>query len=135
MEKRDICCLVAEDDAELRDLLNRILTKEGFTVVLAENGLKGCELLKTRKDVQLVITDIRMPEKNCVALLREGLDMNPNLKIILITAFGEVEEYLETMNIGAFEYLNKPFKMNDFLQVVSRAVESLEKDESIPPSL
>ena len=116
--------LIVEDDSPMRGLLRKVLEKNSYTVIEAEDGEQALSLLKENPDISLVITDIKMPKKDGMTLLEEAASSFPQVKIIMITAFGEVEQYLEAMNIGAFEYLNKPFRNQELLDVVSRALES-----------
>jgi len=113
--------LVVEDDPPMRDLLRKILEKHHYEVVEANDGEQALATLKSTPDIALIITDIKMPRKNGMILLDEVGKSYPKVKVILITAFGEVEQYLEAMNAGAFEYLNKPFKNQQLLDLVKRA--------------
>jgi len=116
--------LVVEDDPSMRDLLKKVLEKNDYQVDLADDGIRAMERLRENSDISLVISDIRMPNKDGMALLEEAGSSFPWVKVILITAFGEVEQYLDAMNTGAFEYLNKPFRNQELLDLVSRALES-----------
>jgi len=114
--------LVVEDDAAMRGLLKKVLKKNDYHVLEAEEGEQALKSLQENPALTLVITDIKMPEKDGMCLLEEIVNSYPHIKVILITAFGEVEQYLEAMNIGAFEYLNKPFRNQQLLDVVKRAI-------------
>jgi len=116
--------LVVEDDASMRGLLKKVLEKSDYQVLEAEDGDQALKSLKKFPDISLVITDIKMPKKDGMTLLEEIVQSYPHIKVILITAFGEVEQYLDAMNIGAFEYLNKPFRNQQLLDVVKHAIES-----------
>ncbi len=120
MESRSI--LVVEDDASMRGLLRKVLEKNDYRVLESEEGEQALASLQENPDVSLVITDIKMPKKDGMCLLGEIVNAHPHIKVILITAFGEVEQYLDAMNIGAFEYLNKPFRNQQLLDVVKRAL-------------
>jgi len=116
--------LVVEDDAPMRGLLKKVLEKNDYQVLEAEEGGQALKFLQENPALSLVITDIKMPEMNGMSLLEEIVKSYPHLKVILITAFGEVDQYLEAMNVGAFEYLNKPFRNQQLLDVVKRAIGS-----------
>jgi DNA-binding NtrC family response regulator len=120
MESRSI--LVVEDDAPMRGLLRKVLEKNDYHILEAEEGDQALKSLQENPDISLVITDIKMPKKDGMGLLEEIVNSHPHIKVILITAFGEVEQYLDAMNIGAFEYLNKPFRNQQLLDVVKRAI-------------
>ena len=113
--------LIAEDDREMRSLLRKVLTREGYDVTTAAHGQEAVDILRREEDFDLLLSDIRMPEKDGIQVLKEVRMLRPNLRVIMITAFGELDQYLEVMREGAFEYLTKPFKIPDLLSVVERA--------------
>jgi DNA-binding NtrC family response regulator len=113
--------LIVEDDAPMRGLLKKVLEKNDYRVLEAEEGEQALTSLQENPDISIVITDIKMPKKDGMSLLEEIVNSHPHIKVILITAFGEVEQYLDAMNLGAFEYLNKPFRNQQILDVVKRA--------------
>jgi DNA-binding NtrC family response regulator len=114
--------LVVEDDSSMRELLRRILEKNDYCVVEAEDGEQALFILQETPEICLIITDIRIPKRDGMNLLSAVVHSYPGVKVILITAFGEVEQYLEAMNVGAFEYLNKPFRNQQLLDLVKRAL-------------
>lgn len=114
--------LVAEDELELRTVLRKTLTHEGYEVETASNGREALELL--RRDAHgfdLLITDLRMPEKDGEQLLHEALELLPNLKVIVISGYSDIQMHLALKQKGAFEYVIKPFKIPDLLDVIERA--------------
>ncbi|MBI5485589.1 MAG: response regulator [Deltaproteobacteria bacterium] len=111
--------LVVDDEENARVALSKILSHEGYDVSSAANGLEALNFLRSR-DVELIITDINMPEMNGLAFLRELNRSYPKSNVIMITAYGEVESYLEAMNLGAFEYINKPLKYEDLKKVINK---------------
>lgn len=111
--------LVVDDEENARIALSKILAHEGYDVSSAANGLEALNFLRSR-DVELIITDINMPEMNGLAFLRELNRSYPKSNVIMITAYGEVESYLEAMNLGAFEYINKPLKYEDLKKVINK---------------
>ena len=114
--------LVVEDDSEMRSLLVEALSGEGRVVRAAADGGQALQLLEKEPPFEVVISDIKMPAIDGHGVLRKVVQDYPKTKVILITAFGELEEYLGVMNRGAFEYLNKPFKMMDLCRIVNRAL-------------
>ncbi len=120
----EITILVVEDDIPMRELVKKILEKHEYRVVEAGDGEEALACLNDLPEIALIITDIRMPRKTGMTLLKDVVNTRPEVRVILITGFGEVEEYLDAMNIGAFEYLNKPFKNQQLLDVVKRALAS-----------
>jgi DNA-binding NtrC family response regulator len=113
--------LIAEDEAEMRGLLRRTLTREGYDVAVAGDGAEALEVLRAHPDFDVLVSDVRMPVKDGLELLKEVRLLRPELRVILITAYLDVQQYYEVMKSGAFEYLSKPFKIPDLLEVLDRA--------------
>lgn len=111
--------LVVDDEENARAALSKILTHEGYDVSSAGNGLEALNVLRNR-EVDLIITDMNMPEMNGLTFLRELNRSHPKSNVIMITAYGEVESYLEAMNLGAFEYINKPVRYDDLKKVIDK---------------
>lgn len=111
--------LVVDDEENTRIALTRLLSREGYEVNTAANGLEALSCLRDRP-AELIITDLNMPEMNGLAFLRELNREYPASNVIMITAFGEVESYLEALNLGAFEYLNKPLRLEELRKVMGK---------------
>jgi len=111
--------LIVDDEENARVALSKILTLEGYDVSSARNGLEALGSLQKR-DVELIITDINMPEMNGLTFLRELSRRHPKSNVIMITGYGEVESYLEAMDLGAFEYINKPVKYDDLKKIINK---------------
>ncbi|MFH0794941.1 MAG: response regulator [bacterium] len=116
--------LVVEDEPAVLEFLKTVLVREGYDVILAADGGEALNLLTQDgvKSFDLVITDLQLPNVKGVDLFHEVLRQAPKLKVILITGYGAVEEYLELMNEGAFEYLNKPIRIKELLSIVHEAI-------------
>lgn len=114
--------LVVDDEENTRLGLSKLLSHEGFEVDLAANGTEALDLLR-RQRVNLVISDINMPDMNGIAFLREISRRFPSTNVIMITAYGGVESYLEAMNLGAFEYLHKPVRLDELRSVMKKVFE------------
>ena len=134
--------LVVDDEKSMREILEIFLTSEGYSVFAAENGGKAIETVK--KDIfDLIITDMKMPEVGGLELLKAVKQIAPETTVVIVTAFGTTESAVEAMKLGAYDYIQKPFKMDDIRLVVKNALEKqkLRKDVSIlkqqlkPPSL
>ncbi len=111
--------LIVDDEENTRIGLVKLLCQEGYQTEAVANGFEALEYLD-RRMVDLIITDINMPEMNGLIFLRELNQAYPDMKVIMITAYGGVDSYLESINLGAFEYLNKPVKLNDLKTIISR---------------
>ncbi|MDR3581329.1 MAG: response regulator [Oryzomonas sp.] len=111
--------LVVDDEENARVALSKILVREGYDVALAGNGYEALNYLRG-KEVELIITDINMPEMNGLSFLRELSRSHPESNVIMVTAYGEVESYIEAMNLGALEYINKPVKIDELKKIIRK---------------
>jgi len=111
--------LLVDDEENARTALAKILSREEYEVISAGNGFEALELLNNTQ-VDLIITDINMPEMNGMSFLREINQLYPGSNVIMVTAYGEVESYIEAMNLGAFEYINKPVRINELKKIISK---------------
>ncbi len=115
--------LVAEDDRNLRRILRAMLTREGYEVSEATDGAAAAAFLAERK-VDALVTDIRMPKMDGLELFRHCRERHVELPVILVTAYGRIEDAVEAMRAGAFDYISKPFDEAELLRVVGNAVSS-----------
>ena len=114
--------LVVDDDASMQRMLRQRLEREGYAVQTAPNGEEGLNLI--RKEVfNLIITDLRMPKLRGDELVRAVSQFNPNIPIIVMTAYGEVNEAVELMQDGIYHYVTKPFDVEDLVVKVKRALD------------
>jgi len=111
--------LVVDDEENARIALSRLLTKEGFAVDSVSNGFEALSYLR-QQEVNLIITDINMPEMNGITFLKELNKSFPDSNVIMITAYGGVESYIESMSLGAFEYINKPVKVGELKSILKK---------------
>src|SRR2546428_4335099 len=114
--------LVADDDPGLRESLERTLTREGYRVVLASDGRAALERVQAG-GVDLIVTDLRMPGLTGLELLRAAKAIRPDVDVILLTAFGTVEEAVKAMKDGAYDFLTKPFRREQLIKLVEKALE------------
>lgn len=122
--------LVVDDDDITQKLLKEVLEREGFTVDLGSSGEEAISLAKTRF-YPIVVSDIRMLD------LVDGLDVlkyfrhhHPNTIVILMTAFGSMETAVQAIKEGAFDYLSKPFQMEDFKTIIRKALKAFNSKQS-----
>jgi len=111
--------LVVDDEENARLGLSRLLTQEGFFVDSVSNGYEALTYLR-QNEVDLIITDINMPGMNGLTFLKELNKNFPKSNVIMITAYGGVESYIEAMNLGAFEYINKPVKIEELKSILNK---------------
>jgi nitrogen regulation protein NR(I) len=120
-EKKQV--LIVDDEPNLRKILAAQLSRDGYDVLLAEDGEQGLALLR-ENHIDLVVTDLKMPKVDGMTLLREALRESPTLPIVMITAHGTVDTAVEALKIGAFDYLTKPFDKDEVRQVVAKALKT-----------
>ncbi len=113
--------LLVDDDREHAQALGKILGDAGCLVITAGDGHEALVILKDQP-VDLVITDLKMPRKNGLDLLREIRAMSADIPVVVITAYGEWTTYLQAMNIGAVDYLTKPVRRHDILLTIRKAL-------------
>lgn len=111
--------LLVDDEENTRIALSRLLSREGYLVDTVANGFEALNHLREH-DVNLIVTDINMPEMDGIEFLRELNRSFPGSNVIMITAYGGVESYIEAINLGAFEYINKPVKIEELKSVLER---------------
>ena len=106
--------LVVDDDARIRDLLRRYLTQEGFEVILAEDG-KALNRLMLRETADLIVLDLMMPGEDGLSICRRLRAANDRTPIIMLTAKGEDVDRIVGLEVGADDYLGKPFNPRELL--------------------
>ena len=111
--------LLVDDEENARIGLSRLLSNEGFLVDSVSNGFEALSYLR-QQEVNLIISDINMPEMNGISFLKELNKSFPQSNVIMITAYGGVESYIEAMNLGAFEYINKPVKIDELKSILKK---------------
>ena len=114
--------LVAEDEDILRRNLTFILNSSGYSAVSARTTVEGIEILR-KKDFDVVITDLVMPVKGGGELIKYIFDNCPDVSVIIITAYPSADSAINAVKKGVFDYFTKPFKTEDILNAVKRAVE------------
>ncbi len=114
--------LVIDDDESLRRVVEYNLREEGYEVLTAADGTSGLQLFQAN-DVDLILTDIRMPEMDGFELLTRLKTMQPDLPVIVFTAFGTINAAVDAMKVGAFDYLIKPVPRDQLRAAVRKALE------------
>ena len=126
--------LIADDEANIRRVLEAIFKKDGYNVLVGENGLHAIELAATNK-IDVLITDLIMPDMNGVELLQKIKEKHPDLIAVMITAYATIKTCVDAMRYGAADYITKPFDMNEIRAVVKRAVtRAQEVEEASTPA-
>ena len=113
--------LIVDDDEDIVCIITKMLDGRGWTIIPAFSGEEALKVIAAQKpDVALL--DVMMPEMNGLEVLKEARKMDPTVRIIMITAFGDVETYLDSMELGAFEYINKPFESQELVQMIEKVI-------------
>lgn len=132
MKKHKGKLLIVEDEKSMREVLKILLEGEGYDVATASDGLEGIAYLD--KDIfDLVITDVKMPKADGFEVLKKIKEITPDTIVIMITAFGTKESGIEAMKLGAYDYISKPFNIDEIRLIVKKAIE--KKHEHVELSL
>ncbi len=114
--------LVIDDERSMREFLSIMLEREGYSVVTKDNGNDALEFIRKNK-CDLIITDIKMPKMSGIDILRESMALHPNTPVIMITAFASTEVAVEAMKLGAYDYITKPFNVDEIKIIIKNAIE------------
>jgi two-component system response regulator PilR (NtrC family) len=122
--------LIIEDEKSMREVLKILLEEEHYNVMSVTNGLEGIDLIK-KELFDLIITDIKMPKADGFEVLRMAKEISPASVVIMITAFGTTESAIDAMKQGAYDYINKPFKIDEIRLIVNKALEKKKLSEEV----
>ena len=116
--------LVVDDEENMRQLINKVMSEQGYRVDLLENGEKTIQLVaKEPKSYDIVMLDIRLPGKDGIEVLREIREINPEIAVIMMTAYESLETAIQAIREGAYDYLIKPVGVDELIISVERALE------------
>jgi len=117
--------LIIEDEAAIRRVLSKIISEENesYEVEEAEDGLLGIEMIKNN-DYDLVLCDIKMPKMDGVEVLEKAKKIKPEIPIVMISGHGDIDTAVNTMRLGAFDYISKPPDLNRLLNTVRNALDT-----------
>jgi two-component system response regulator PilR (NtrC family) len=124
--------LVADDEQSMREFLDIMLKKEGYKVSLAPNGEEVLKLAE--KDIfDLILMDLRMPKMDGIAVLKKIKALSPETIVIIITAYASADTAIRAMKEGAYDYITKPFKVDEIKLIIKNALEKkyLEKENTL----
>jgi len=114
--------LIVDDEESMRHMLSLLLKKEGYDPQTAENGKVALEKIE-RENFDFILSDIRMPEMDGLEFLRKAKVKNPDLTVVVMSAFGNVDTAIEAMKRGAYDYISKPFKPDEVILTLRKAEE------------
>ena len=119
VEKKGIKILLVDDDDGVRTSFTTLLTRKGYDIDPKSSGMEAVNSLK-KTSYDILLTDLKMPNMNGLDLLKEARKIDSELGVIIMTGYGEIASYLEAMDLGAVEYLNKPVKTSDLEVIIKR---------------
>lgn len=124
--------LIIDDEESVIDVLQSFLKLKGFEVTTASDGKEGLNILQQEK-FSLILTDLMMPDITGLDILKKANEINLNTPIILITAYGSIQSAVEAMKLGAFDYITKPFSLDELLIIINRAIDfyKLQKENTM----
>jgi two-component system sensor histidine kinase/response regulator len=115
--------LIIDDEEGLRDMISFALGKEGYRVYTAKNGKEGVEKCEAH-EMDVVVTDIKMPEMDGMSVLGIVKEKHPEIEVIVATGFGTMDTAIESLRKGAFDYIAKPFNIDELINLVGKALET-----------
>jgi DNA-binding NtrC family response regulator len=116
--------LVVEDEKALREGLRRLLSREGYRVFTAENGLEAIDIIDSNS-VDVVLCDLKMPLMGAIEVLEKVGSSCPDLPVIIVTGQGTPENVMECRMKGAYDLITKPFRISDVFSIIKCAIEKL----------
>ncbi|MCF7973055.1 MAG: response regulator [Phycisphaerae bacterium] len=120
--------LIVEDETDMRHGLQKILSRRGYFVDTAEDGVIAVEKMK-QTPFQLVIADLKMPRMDGIGVLQKAKDINHSVEVIIITGYGTVQTAVESLRLGAYDYITKPFNPDDISLAVEKALKIAKEDD------
>ena len=114
--------LVVDDEESMRQFLEIALSKAGHRITVAESGRRAIDLVE-KQAFDLVISDIKMPDMSGVEVLRHVTDTDPRIPVVMITAYASAETAVEALRLGAYDYLTKPFNLEELKVNIENALE------------
>lgn len=128
MKDREYSILVADDEENVRVLLKEVLSDDGYRVLLAKNGEEAVDIIK-KENADCVLLDVRMPVMDGMETFLKIKEIDSNLPVIFITAYGSSDVAINAMKQGAYDYLTKPFNIDEIKIKVNKAIELREITE------
>jgi two-component system response regulator AtoC len=114
--------LIIDDEQNMRHMLQIMTESTGYTAVTAEDGLQALELLR-EEEFDFILCDVKMPNMNGMDFLRASVDCRGDATVIMMSAYGTIDLALEAMNCGAYDFISKPFKVDEVVMALRKAEE------------
>jgi|Deesub1362A_J573_1020465.scaffolds.fasta_scaffold02248_8 DNA-binding NtrC family response regulator len=116
--------LVIDDEELIRTSTQQYLEKEGYRVFTAGTGREGLEVFKAEENIDLVLLDLRLPDASGMEILKTLRQMDSEVYIVVITAYGDVETVVSSMKLGAYDFVEKPFELDKIAIIIRKAMEA-----------
>jgi DNA-binding NtrC family response regulator len=130
MKENSVRIMIVDDEEYIRASLTRVMTAEGFKVQVAHNGATALKMIQEELP-EVLLVDFKMPGMDGMEVLRRAKELYPDLPVILITAYAEVQGAVDAMRAGAHDYLSKPFDHHEVIRVVHRALAERELKQKL----
>jgi two-component system response regulator AtoC len=114
--------MIIEDDEIMRVTVEDSLKADGYETCAFDNGREGIEAFE-KNEFSLVITDVRLPDMTGIDVLRVSKEINKDIPVLVMTGFGTIKDAVDAMKLGAFDYLTKPFSLEEFALIVKKIIE------------
>ncbi len=129
MQKQTI--LIIDDEEKFRQLLSRIISLEGYTILQAANINEGLKIIRQDKNIDIVLTDVKLPDGNGIELVQQIKTINPVCEIIVMTAFGTIHDGVKAMKLGAFDYFTKGDDNDQIIPAITRAADKVKLQKRV----
>jgi DNA-binding NtrC family response regulator len=126
--------LIVDDELHVLEIIGETLSSFGYKVIPRPDAESALSVIREGTDIDLVITDLRMPGMNGVEFLAVLKKTLPAVPVIMLTGYGTVETYLQALSLGVFEYLNKPVQAKELRHIVRSAFKRSAADNALPVS-
>ncbi|SPD74834.1 Two component, sigma54 specific, transcriptional regulator, Fis family [uncultured Desulfobacterium sp.] len=123
--------LFVDDDKDILFIVEKFLSRQGYNVTVADNGIEALELVK-QKNFDIVFTDFKMPEFDGLELLAAIKEYRPETEVVIVTGYGTMESAVKAMKFGSYDYIQKPFKLDSLKALIDRVIEEKRfRDQNI----
>ncbi len=123
MEDKCLKVLIVDDEEDSLELVKNVIKSLGFNIVAVSSGQEALKILQESKDINVVLADLVMSGMNGIELIKAARRLGINQKFIIITAYGEMDSYIEAMNLGVVDYINKPINSEHLSLLLSKVIE------------
>ncbi len=121
--------LIVDDEVKLVKKLRKLLEKDGFEIETAGNGKEALEIIQGSRPFDVIISDIRMEEMDGLTFLKEVHQMGLDVGVIMITGYGDMDTFLESLYFGAFQYIQKPVHYETLLETINKLLHDREREK------